>query len=242
MNDDGEAGELRRLSFFATPPHSCSYLPEREAITLFADPAAHPDRRLYSTLSDYGFRRSGRYIYRPACPGCRECVPVRIPVERFRPRRSQRRCTRINADLVVEMRPARFREEEYRLYQRYIEARHPGGGMETDSPEQYMAFLTSDWSETRFVAFREPSGRLLMVAVVDRLERGYSAVYTFYEPTERSRGLGTWAVLWEIELCRREALPWLYLGYWIEDSRKMRYKAEFRPQERFHEGRWRMVE
>lgn len=228
---------ISRLSFFATPQHECNYLPERQAVTLFADPHAQLDNHTYSILAEYGFRRSGRHIYRPSCPACNACIPVRIPVDEFSPNRSQRRNRTLNRDLVVRQMPAGFVEEHHRLYLKYMNNRHPGGGMEDPAPEKYMEFLTCDWAETRFVEFRLGEA-LLAVAVVDEMDQGLSAVYTFFDPHYQQRALGTYAVLWEIEECRRLGLPWLYLGYWIEECPKMQYKSRFRPLDRFDEGHW----
>jgi arginyl-tRNA--protein-N-Asp/Glu arginylyltransferase len=229
--------ELQRLAFYATPEHECSYLPNRTAVTLFADPAVHLDTLTYSRLARFGFRRSGRHIYRPACPACDACISVRVPVDAFHPRRSQRRTWQRNGDLSVRRLPAAFRDEHFDLYRNYVRSRHPGGGMDAPDPGQYMEFLTCDWSDTEFVEFRL-QGRLLAVAVVDHLDTGLSAVYTFFDPEYRVRSLGTQAILWEINEARRLNLPWVYLGYWIPECRKMAYKTEFSPLEQFREGRW----
>jgi arginine-tRNA-protein transferase len=226
------------LAFYATPPHRCSYLAGREAVTVFADPLGHKDARLYSALSRFGFRRSGTHIYRPRCPDCEACVPVRIPVREFRPRRSQRRAWRANADL--EVRPARplFSEEHFRLYERYLTARHSGGGMDEPTPGQYLEFLTSPWADTVFYEFRQ-GGALVAVAVADRLEDGLSAVYTFFDPDLPARSLGVFAILWEVAEARRLDREFVYLGYWIRESAKMRYKAEYRPLEYLTGAGWR---
>lgn len=228
------------LLFYASPPHECSYLPEREAVTLFADPHRPMSRSLYTALADFGFRRSGKYVYRPRCPGCEACRPVRIPVAGFSPNRSQRRTLKRNRDLSITRVAPAFSQEHYELYLRYIRQRHPGGGMDVDDPERYMEFLACDWAESWFVEFRL-GGELLAVAVIDRLGDGLSAVYTFYAPEEAGRGLGTLAVLWQLEEARRQGLNWLYLGYWIEQSPKMAYKGRFRPLEMLEHGRWRRL-
>jgi len=225
------------LTFFATPPHTCSYLPERTAVTVFADPASQHDQRVYTTLSRYGFRRSGSHLYRPHCPTCQACVPVRVPVQEFRPRRTQRRAWRANRDLdALRVKPG-FTQAHYDLYARYVKARHREGGMDNSTPAQYLEFLTSLWADSAFYEFRGRNG-LLAVAVVDRLEDGLSAVYTFFEPTLAARSLGVYAVLWEIEETRRLGLEWLYLGYWIREASKMSYKSDYQPLEYLHHGIW----
>jgi len=229
---------LRQLTFFATPPDTCGYLPDREAVNAVADPRVPMTTGLYSELIDLGFRRSGRHVYRPHCPGCSACVPARIPVAHFQPNRSQKRNARLNRDLHVRIQGAGFSDEQYALYEQYVRHRHPGGGMDQPTPESYLRFLTCDWCETWFVEFRD-GDNLAAVAVTDRLEHALSAVYTFFDPAARQRGLGTYAILWQIEQARLLGLDYLYLGYWIDESPKMRYKRHFRPLEGRIDGYWR---
>ena len=228
---------LSNLKVFATHPHQCSYLGEEEATTLFIDPNASVDARLYSQLSEIGFRRSGSYLYRPHCRQCSACVPARVPVEDFNPNRQQRRILKINSDLVARKQDDISANEYYALYTRYIDGRHRDGDMYPPSRDQYNSFLTSEWGVTRYYTFRE-GRRLVAVAVVDEMENGLSAVYTFYDPAETKRGLGTYAILWQVEEARRLGLPAVYLGYWIKDCRKMAYKVNFRPLELYLHGRW----
>lgn len=225
------------LVFFSTPPHRCSYLPQEEAVTLFADPRIQLDRELYSVLSHAGFRRSGNHVYRPRCPDCQACVPVRIPVTHFTPSRRDRRNLKANADIEINIAPPRFELEHFNLYERYLKARHPDGGMDVTSPEQYMSFLCSGWCDSLFLEFRIDR-RLVCVAVTDVLNDGYSAVYTFFEPRETRRGLGRFAILSQIDLARAQGKDYIYLGYWIANSPKMEYKSEYRPLEEFSGGRW----
>ena len=232
--------DLAQLKFFATPPHDCSYLDEQQATTLFVDPAAEIDNALYSSLSEFGFRRSGRHVYRPHCADCNACVPVRIPVADFRPRRSQQRIMRRNQDLSVRIAEPGLTSENYDLYARYIEARHADGDMHPPSPEQFRSFLLCDWSETRFVEFREDD-RLIAVAVTDQVRSGLSAIYTFFDPQAERRSLGVHCILWQIEEARRIGHAHVYLGYWIKQCQKMRYKTDYRPLEMFIGERWAHV-
>ncbi|MSR15396.1 MAG: arginyltransferase [Gammaproteobacteria bacterium] len=225
------------IGFFLTPPHKCGYLPDRSAVTIFVDPRQRPTVAAYSALSLHGFRRSGDHVYRPQCPGCNACIPVRIPVNEFEPRRSQLRTLRLNKDVVLIPKKPSFQREHYALYQAYLAHRHPGGSMENPDPNSYLEFLTAQWSDTTFYEFRA-ANRLLAVAVVDHLDDGISAVYTFFDPNEPRRSLGRLAILKEIEIARALQVRWLYLGYWISDCQKMSYKTEYSPLEYFRAGEW----
>lgn len=232
---------MRRIRLLRGPVHACSYLPGKLAQSLYVDNEASLDAVTYSRLAEQGFRRSGDLVYRPDCLKCKACVPVRIPVARFTPNRSQLRTLRDNRDVTVTPKPAVYAEEHYRLFCRYLDARHEEGGMANSSPEDYLGFLASEWSDTRFVEFRA-QGQLLAVAVVDVLDGGLSAVYTFFDPQQTARGLGTLAVLWQIGEARRLGLEWVYLGFWIGDCRKMNYKERFRPLEALLDSEWRVFE
>ena len=229
------------LQFYATAPYGCSYLPGRVARSQVATPTHLIDPVTYGELVKIGFRRSGVFTYRPQCDACEECQPARVPVARFEPNRSQRRIAKRYGHLVASERILMFREEHYQLYQRYQNARHQGGGMDQDSRDQYAHFLLQTHVETRLVELRD-NGLLRAVCIIDLLPDGMSSVYTFYDPESSGSGLGTYAVLWQIEQCRRLGLPNLYLGYWIRDSQKMAYKANFHPLEVYREGKWQAAE
>lgn len=230
-------GNSRTIKLYASPAHACAYLKEREAVTQFIDPAQAMNTRLYSQLVELGFRRSGEYVYRPRCSWCQACRPVRIATDSFQPSRSQRRTWRRNQDLKVCSTPATVREEHFALYRRYISTRHAGGDMDITDPERYREFLLSSWGDTWCYEFRL-GARLLAVAIIDHLTHGYSAVYTYFDPDYADRSLGTFAVMWEISDARRSGLPWLYMGYWIEECPKMSYKNRFRPLEVYQDGMW----
>lgn len=216
------------VRLFQTLPHACGYYPDRIAQNLVIDPAAPNLDQLYGTALEHGFRRAGGHLYFPRCAQCRACTPCRIDAARFHPDRSQRRCARRNADLVVTECEAGYNAERHALYERYLRTRHAGGGMDDADASDFRRFLTAPWSPTLFLEIRERE-RLLGVAVTDICENGVSAVYTFFEPDETARSLGTFAILSQVALARRRGLPFVYLGFWIDGHPKMDYKRRFRP-------------
>ena len=230
-----------RLQFYLTASYPCSYLPGRQSRSQVAAPDSLIDSSVYSELVRLGFRRSGQHVYRPRCDACRACVSVRVPVAEFEPNRAQRRCQNRNADLTLRLRPLVFDEAHYRLYQRYQAARHAGGGMDQDDREQFRGFLLQSRVDSVLAEFSLEGG-VVMVALVDKLIDGLSAVYTFFDPNLEKRGLGTFGVLTQIRLAQEIGLPYVYLGYWIEACNKMAYKRNFRPLEGVCDGRWQRLE
>ena len=232
---------LTNLKLYATHPHACSYLDGQEATTLFIDPHAEVDHVLYSHLSDLGFRRSGDHIYRPRCQTCKACIPVRIPVNKFKPTRQQKRCWARNQDLTVLVSQSLNLPLYYPLYARYITERHSDGDMYPPSEEQLNNFLKPAVEQgTDYLEFWLRD-ELVAVAVSDRLAQGLSAIYTFYSPAAEHdyRSLGVMAVLHQIARAQQLQLPFLYLGYWIKDCRKMAYKNHYRPLELLVDQVWR---
>ena len=230
------------LRLFHSVPHACGYWPGREARDLVLDPRDPRLPTLYPTALQWGFRRSGDIVYRPACQGCRACVPVRIPVADFQPNRSQRRCLSRNADLEPHIVSPASTEEYLRLYQRYLVQRHPGGGMDGHGAHEFTQFLIGSWNESRFLELRQRvTHTLLAVAVTDLTDDALSAVYTFYDPDEARRGLGTLAILHQLMWAKRSGRTHLYLGYWIDGHPKMHYKRRFAPLQAFDGRTWRTL-
>jgi leucyl-tRNA---protein transferase len=227
----------QHLPLYISQPHNCVYLPEQQSTSLFVDPAFEIDTRLYLTLLQNGFRRSGDLVYRPHCQQCSACIPVRIPVERFVYSHSQKRVWRKNQDLELCLLEPEFSDEHFELYKRYQQARHNDGSMNDPDPEKYRNFLLSRHINGLFLELRL-DGVLAMIAIVDQVNDGLSAVYTFFDPALSSRSLGVYGILLEIEYARRNRLDWLYLGYWIKGCRKMSYKNQYRPFQVFHDDQW----
>jgi arginyl-tRNA--protein-N-Asp/Glu arginylyltransferase len=242
---------LEKLQFYVTTGYTCGYLPNKLAQSLIASPQHLIDTNIYSGLIQQGFRRSGKFAYRPHCETCMACVPVRIPVIFFAPNRSQKRAYKQHHHLTTHILPIDFHAAHYQLYADYQRARHSKAEtqeepIEIDDVEQYKNFLCQSNIESVMVEFRE-DGQLKMVSIIDIVRDGVSAVYTFYDTEDRNARLGTlnkrasygtYNVLWQIEWAKTLNLPYLYLGYWIQDSQKMAYKNNFQPLQKLIDGEW----
>ncbi len=231
------------IRLFRTTEHPCGYYGERRSQNIVLDPEAPELGQFYPGALAQGFRRAGAVIYRPNCAQCQACVPCRIPVASFRPNRSQRRALARNQDVVVSLRPALVDgvahnlNQHIDLYQRYLAARHAGGGMDDPTSEDFERFLLCPWSSTHFMEVRL-GGVLIANAVTDLSRTAASAVYTYYDPAYPDRSLGTFAVLQQLAHCQALGLDHLYLGYWINGHQKMDYKRQFQPAEHYVGGKW----
>lgn len=220
----------------------CPYLPERLERKIVTELAGPDAEALHESLSRAGFRRSHSIAYAPACPGCSDCIPVRIVVEGLRSQRSFRRILKVNERMQVQSLPARATAEQYRLFSRYQEARHGGSDMALMGFYDYRSMVEDSPIETFSIEFRSPETTLVAVALADRMSDGLSAVYSFFAPDMPHHSLGTFMILWLVEEARRLGLPYVYLGYWIAESRKMSYKQRFQPLEAFGPGGWALLD
>lgn len=241
---------LNKLQFYVTTGYTCGYLPNKLAQSLIATPQHLIDAHIYSGLIQQGFRRSGKFAYRPHCENCRECIPVRIKLNDFVPNRSQKRAFKQHQNLTTTILPIAYHKEHYTLYAAYQDARHAESEKSSDHEsystpdiekiEQYQSFLCQTNVESVMVEFRE-NDQLKMVSVIDIVLDGISAVYTFYDTRDARSSLGTYNVLWQAEWAKSLNFPYLYLGYWIRESKKMAYKQNYKPLEMLIDGEWQFV-
>ncbi|MCS0503502.1 arginyltransferase [Ancylobacter mangrovi] len=237
--------------FYLTAPSPCPYLPGREERKVFTHLVGERATQLNDVLTHGGFRRSQSIAYRPACEHCRACVSVRVCVDGFRETRSFRRVRQANADLVGDMRAAVPTAEQYSLFRAYLDSRHSDGGMADMTVLDYAMMVEDSHVRTRLIEYRRRGpdtaihgrgqGSLYAVALTDVLADGLSMVYSFYEPDEPSRSIGTYMILDHVAKARQLGLPYVYLGYWVDGSEKMDYKRRFLPQERLMPGGWERV-
>ncbi len=227
---------------YSTELAPCPYLPDRQERRLVAlvEPGDPP--ALVDLLSEAGFRRSQQALYKPACSGCRACVPVRIVVDGFVPRRTDRKVLNRNADVFANECPPVATSEQFELFKRYLAARHDDGGMASMARDAYVDMVESGVHGTTVVEFRDASGRLVGVSLTDRIASGLSGVYKFFEPDLERRSLGTFIILWHVQRAAELGLPYVYLGYWVRDCRKMTYKSRFAPLEALVGPEWRPLD
>jgi len=235
---------LQKLQFYVTTPYKCGYLPNRLAQSLIAAPHHLIDTEIYSSLVQQGFRRSGKFAYRPHCENCRACVPVRIVLDQFKPNRNQSRAFKKHANLSVRILPLAYHQNHFELYANYQSLRHASDeafnkNNTLDDEEQFRQFLCQSNVETLLVEFRDEKHKIKIVSVADIVRDGISAVYTFYDASDVKSSYGIHSIMWLIDWAKSLGLPYLYLGYWIKDSQKMAYKEQFQPQEKLIQEVWK---
>lgn len=232
--------------FFITTASPCPYLPGQRERKVFTHLVGHDARALNSQLSQSGFRRSQNIAYRPACDGCSACSSTRVPVEDFNWSKAFRRNLKLNADLVSNVVQPQATSEHYELFRAYVDTRHADGGMADMTVLDFAAMIDESVVDTRLVEYRfapghERAGELVGCVLLDLLVDGLSLIYSFFDPSLVQRSLGTFIILDGIQRCRRLKLPYLYLGYFVKDSRKMAYKSRFLPQERLTTSGWILI-
>ncbi len=232
----------RMLTFYRSGPMPCPYLPGRIEQQLFTELTGAAAQDAFEQLSLGGFRRSHHIAYRPACRGCSACVPVRVDARNFDYTKSWRRVTRTNADLTAASAGKQITDEQYQLFRKYVNHRHGDGDMARMNRREYAAMIVTSPVETDLIEFRDDAGRLVAACLMDRMETGLSAVYSFFDPSLTRRSLGSYMVLWMIDEARARGMDHVYLGFWIKDSPKMAYKGRFRPLEAFGPNGWQRLD
>ena len=228
---------LEDVQFYVTTKYPCGYIEGRDAQSLVATPYKNINSKNFSNLINQGFRRSGQYVYKPNCKNCNACMPIRILVSSFTASRSQKRVKKYLDKLSVRLLPLAFDEEHYDLYVNYQNNRHRNNSEKEDNIADYNDFLIRSNVNSKLVEFRL-NNQLKMVTAIDIVDDGISAVYTFYDCSDRKLSLGTMSIIWLIDLCKKEKFSFLYLGYWISESQKMKYKKNFKPYELMIDGVW----
>ncbi len=240
---------LHKLQFYVTTQYKCGYLPNKLAQSLIAAPHHLVDTNIYSGLIQQGFRRSGKFAYRPYCENCKACIAIRLIVDNFAPSRSQKRAYKQHANLTARVLPLSYQQQHFELYTSYQALRHADeevnqqaqahrtAEIQTEA-DQYRQFLCKSNVESLMIEFSDADGAVKIVSVIDVVSDGISAVYTFYDALEARASFGTYSIMWLAEWTKMLGLPFLYLGYWIEASPKMAYKQQFKPQQKLIEGEW----
>ena len=228
---------LEEIQFYVTTKYSCGYINGRDAQSIVATPYKSINNKNFDSLVNDGFRRSGQYVYKPNCQSCKACVPIRLLASNFIASRSQKRASKYLDKLTVNILPLTFNEEHFELYVHYQNKRHLDSGKSEDEISDYNEFLIKSNVESKLIEFRL-GDELKIVTIIDIIDDGISAVYTFYDCSNQKLSLGTISIMWLLKFCKKQNLSFLYLGYWINESKKMKYKTNFKPYELLLEGIW----
>jgi arginine-tRNA-protein transferase len=234
---------FKKLQFYVTTEYKCGYLPNKIAQSLIATPNHLINTKSYGELISQGFRRSGKFAYRPHCEECNACISVRVVLNQFMPTRSQKRAYKQHAHLTATILPLNFKQAHFDLYAQYQALRHPADealvpNNDIDDVKQYQQFICQSNVESLLIEFKDAQNEIKIISIVDIVRDGISAVYTFYNASDQKASYGTYAVMWLTEWSKNLNLPYLYLGYWIQENQKMAYKVNFKPQEKLIDGEW----
>lgn len=232
------ADSSHSIPLYLSPSHTCDYLPGEVSQSAFIDPDTEMTAALYEYLLSLGFRRSGKFVYKPYCDNCQQCIPCRIPIASFKASRSQKRVLKQNSDLSIQLVNASFNQEHFDLYLKYQKFRHKGGSMENFDAAAYKDFICTSVAKCQFIETRL-GDKLLAIAVTDTFEKSFSAVYTFFDPEYTKRSLGSYSILKQIEVAKKQNKDYLYMGYYIKKCQKMSYKCNFKPIEMYLDNTWK---
>lgn len=238
--DDPNKLITEQLKLYSTQEHQCSYLQETPARTLFLDPETPVTAKLIEDLANQGFWRSGHYLFKPQCNTCNACIPIRIPLHDYLFSKNEKRCIKQNQDLEITLHSNVHCNDLYDLYQRYISERHRYGDMFPPSIEQFTNFIANKKAFTKVIRFTL-NNQLICASIVDELENSCLAIYTFYDSNFLERSLGHFSILWQINYSQQRQKRYLYLGYWITASDKMRYKQRYLPHEILKDNQWHRI-
>ena len=232
-----ENNEFKKIQFYLTANYNCGYIEGNKAQSIVASPYQNIELKEFNNLVNLGFRRSGNHVYKPHCHDCEACVPIRINVNDFKLNKSQKRCS-IKNDYQVEFKPIEYKYEDFLLYREYQKKRHNDQSTsEEDQKDEYKNFLLTSNFDSKMIKFSS-QGKVMMITIVDVLDDGLSAVYTFYDLNFPKLSLGTYSIIWLAKWCKNNTYPYLYLGYWIRDNAKMCYKTKFKPYELLKNKTW----
>jgi leucyl-tRNA---protein transferase len=228
---------FEKIQFYTTTKYNCSYIDKMDAQSLVVTPYKSINQNIFQDLIEKGFRRSGQYIYKPNCNSCTACIPIRLPVQKFLFSKTQKRIYKKHGYFKVREIPLAFKKKHFDLYLKYQNKRHSYINNDQNSLDDYNDFLIKSNVKSKFIEFWDGDS-LKIVSIVDIVSDGISAVYTFYDPDDEKVSYGTYSIIWLINWCKAQQLKYIYLGYWIGECNKMKYKTNFKPYELYIKGYW----
>ena len=228
---------FEKIQFYKTTEYNCSYIDKMDAQSLVVTPYKSIDQNIFQDLIEKGFRRSGQYIYKPSCKSCTACIPIRLSVQKFLSSSSQKRVFKKHQHFDVREVSLTFKQEHFDLYSKYQNKRHSSINNDQNKIDDYNDFLIKSNVNSKLVEFWD-GGLLKIVSIIDMMSDGISAVYTFFDPDDEKVSYGTYSIIWLINWCKIQQFKYMYLGYWIGECNKMKYKTNFKPYELYIKGYW----